>query len=182
MAAVAVGGDDLERRGGGRLLSVPNGNLGAPVRRAVLSLDGGPTDKLVIECGTKLARADEAELVAVYVVEVDWTHDLDDDLEDQREEASRALDLAEGMAEKEKVPLSSQLLQARDVGAALVDEAVALEADAIVMGLPYKVRFGGDFALGHIIQYVFKNAPCQVFVVRESVASSEEREEQMQRI
>ena len=82
------------------------------------------------------------------MVEVDWRHDLDDDLEEQREEASRALDLAEGMAEKEKVPLESQLLQARDVGAALVDEAVALEADAIVMGLPYKVRFGGDFALG----------------------------------
>ena len=79
-------------------------SLGAPVKRAVLSLDGGPTDELVIECGCKLARADEAELMAVYVVEVDWSHDLDDDLEDQREEASRALDLAEGLAEKEGVP------------------------------------------------------------------------------
>ena len=88
----------------------------------------------------------------------------------------------EGMAEKEKVPLSSQLLQARDVGAALVDEAVALEADAIVLGLPYKVRFGGDFALGRTIPYVFKNAPCRVFVVREPVADSEERDETMKRI
>ncbi len=161
---------------------MPNGTIGQPVERAVLSLNGGPTDELVIECGCKLARADQSELVAVYVLEVDWSHGLDDELEDQREEASRALDLAEGMAEREKVPLESQLLQARDVGAALVDEAVALEADAIVMGLPYKVRFGGDFALGHTIQYVFKNAPCRVFVVRESVASSEEREENMKRI
>jgi nucleotide-binding universal stress UspA family protein len=77
------------------------------------------------------------------------------------------------------VPLSSQLLQARDVGAALVDEAVALEADAIVMGLPYHVRFGGDFALGQVVPYVFKNAPCRVFVVREPVAHSEQREEGM---
>jgi len=100
---------------------VPNGKLGEPVTRAVLSLNGGPTDELVIECGCKLARADKSELVAVYVVDVDWSHDLDDDLEDQREEASRALDLAEGMAEREKVSLESQLLQARDVGAALVD-------------------------------------------------------------
>ena len=162
---------------------MPNGTkLSAPVKRAVLSLNGGPTDKLVIECGTKLARADEAELVAVYVLQVDWSHDLDDDLEAQREEASRALDLAEGMAEREKVPLESQLLQARDVGAALVDEAVALEADAIVMGLPYKVRFGGDFALGQTIPYVFKNAPCRVFIVREPVADSEERDENMKRI
>ena len=153
-----------------------------PVRRAVLSLNGGPTDELVIECGCKLARADQSQLVAIYVLEVDWRHDLDDDLEEQREEASRALDLAEGMAEKEKVPLESQLLQARDVGAALVDEAVALDADAIVLGLPYRVRFGGDFALSQTVLYVFKNAPCRVFVVREPVARSEEREESMKRV
>jgi len=161
---------------------VPNTTPDQPVKRAVLSLDGGPTDELVIECGCKLARADQSELVAIYVVEVDWRHDLDDDLEEQREEASRALDLAEGMAEKEKVNLESLLLQARDVGAALVDEAVALEADTIVLGLPYEVRFGGDFALGLTIPYVFKNAPCRVFVVREPVASSEGRAENMKGI
>ena len=161
---------------------MPNGTHGQPVKRAVLSLNGDPTDELVIEYGCKLARADRTELVAVYVVEVDWSHDLDDDLEDQREEASRALDLAEGMAEKEKVSIESQLLQARDGGAALVDEAVAIEADAIVMGLPYEVRFGGDFALGRTIPYVFKNAPCRVFVVREPVAHSEARDDNMKRI
>jgi hypothetical protein len=57
-----------------------------------------------------------------------------------------------------------------------VDEAVALEADAIILGLPYKVRFGGDFAIGETIPYVFKNAPCRVLVVREPVADSEARE------
>ncbi|MEA2025770.1 MAG: universal stress protein [Chloroflexota bacterium] len=161
---------------------MPNTTPDQPVKRAVLSLDGGPTDELVIECGCKLAHADQSELIAIYVVEVDWRHDLDDDLEEQREEASRALDLAEGMAEKEKVNLESLLLQARDVGAALVDEAVALEADTIVLGLPYEVRFGGDFALGLTIPYVFKNAPCRVFVVREPVASSEGRDERMKGI
>ena len=161
---------------------MPIGNHIEPVKRAVLSLDGGPVDELVIDFGCKLARADHSELVAVYVVQVDWRHDLDDDLEEHREEASRALDLAEGMAEKEKVPLESQLLQARDVGAALVDEAVALEADAVVMGLPYKVRFGGDFALGDTIPYVFKNARCRVFVVREPVSMSEERDDNRKRV
>ena len=160
---------------------MPKGTPIEPVKRAVLSLDGGPVDDQVIDFGCKLARADKSELVAVYVVEVEWRHHLDDDLEAHREEASRALDLAEGMAEKEEVPLESQLLQARDVGAALVDEAVALEADAIVMGLPYKVRFGGDFALGQTIPYVFKNAPCRVFIVREPMVRSEERDVTMKR-
>lgn len=155
---------------------MPTGAISDPVRRAVLHLSGGPVDSDVIEFGCKLARADHTELVAVYVVEVDWRHDLDDDLEVEREHASRALDVAEGIAERARVRLDTQLLQARDVGAALVDEAVALGADAIVLGLPYKVRFGGDFAIGVTIPYVFKNAPCRVFVVREPVARSEARE------
>jgi nucleotide-binding universal stress UspA family protein len=113
---------------------------------------------------------------------VDWRHDLDDDLAVEREVASRTLDVAEGMAERAKVRLDTQLVQARDVGAALVDEAIALEADAIVLGLPYKVRFGGDFAIGQTIPYVFKNAPCRVFVVREPVTKSEARETHTKRI
>jgi nucleotide-binding universal stress UspA family protein len=133
-------------------------------------------DERVVEFGCKLARADQSRLTAVYVVEVDWRHSLDDELVTEREEASRALDVAEHIAERERVPLQTQLLQARDVGAAIVDEAVSLEADAIVLGLPYKVRFGGDFAMGDTIPYVFKNAPCAVFVVREPVADSEARE------
>jgi nucleotide-binding universal stress UspA family protein len=133
-------------------------------------------DGRIIDFGCKLARADRTELVAVYVVEVDWRHGLDDDLVVERERASRALDLAELTAEREKVTIQTQLLQARDIGAAIVDEAVSLEADAIVMGLPYKVRFGGDFAMGLTIPYVFKNAPCAVFVVREPVAASEARD------
>jgi nucleotide-binding universal stress UspA family protein len=160
---------------------VPSGTSIVPVRRAVLHLGGGPTDVDVVEFGCRLARADHTTLVAVYVVEVDWRHDLDDELRSEREAASRALDVAEGLAERERVRLETQLLQARDVGAALVDEAVALDADAIVLGLPYKVRFGGDFALGQTIPYVFRNAPCRVFVVREPMAASEEREAQFKR-
>lgn len=158
-----------------------NREAASPIKRAVLSLNGGPTDKLVIGFGCKLARSDRTELLAVYVVEVDWRHGLEEDLVGQRETGSRVLDLAEGMAEKENVALEAQLLQARDVGAALIDEAVALEADAIVLGLPYRMRFGGEFAMGNTIPYVLKSAPCSVFVIREPVVASEAREATMRR-
>ncbi len=58
-------------------------------------------------------------------------------------------------------------MQARDVGAALVDEAVERAADLLVLGLPYRKRFGGDFAIGKTLPYVLKNAPCAVWVARE---------------
>jgi nucleotide-binding universal stress UspA family protein len=144
-------------------------------RRAVVGLNGGPTDPLLIRVACELAKEKGVELIAIHVVEVDWRHDLDEEISGSSERASAVLDMAEGVAEKFHVPLRTQLLQARDVGAALVDEAVELGADAMFLGLPYRKRFGGDFAMGRTIPYVFQNAPCSVLVVREPFAHAERR-------
>ena len=141
-------------------------------KKAVLGLNGASTDGLVVHLGCQLARQNNAELVAVHVIEVDWSHELSDELTIENEAASAILDLAEGIAEHYRVKLSGDLLQAREVAAALVDEAVELQADAIIVGLPYRKRLGGDFAIGDTIPYVFQNAPCQVIVAREPVAVS----------
>ena len=37
----------------------------------------------------------------------------------------------------------------------------------IIVGLPFRTRFGGDFAIGRTIPYILQNAPCEVCVVRE---------------
>lgn len=149
----------------------------APIRKALLGLNGGPTDELVVHLGCQLAKPNAAELVAVHVIEVDWRHELSDELTDENLAASAVLDLAEGIAERYRVKLSGDLLQAREVAAALVDEAIELGADAIIVGLPYRKRLGGDFALGSTIPYILQNAPCQVIVAREPVPSSGERRE-----
>jgi nucleotide-binding universal stress UspA family protein len=116
-----------------------------------------------------MAKGSNAELIAVHVVEVDWTLPIDADIAGNSEEAQRVLDGAESAAEQAKVRLDPVLLQARDVGAAIVDEASERGADLLVTGLPYKKRFGGDFAIGLTVPYVLKNAPCAVWVVREPI-------------
>ena len=155
---------------------MPDQNQRVPFRKAVLALNGGPTDELVIHLGCQLAKAGSGELVAIHVIEVDWRHELSEEMSQQNETASALLDLAEGIAEQYRVKLTGDLLQAREVAAALVDEAIEVGADAIIVGLPYRQRFGGDFAIGDAIPYIFKNAPCEVIVVREPVASSAERQ------
>ncbi len=136
-------------------------------RRAVLALSGGPADVRIVRLAADLARPAKAELVAVHVVEIDWTLPLDADVASGSEEAQQVLDIAEGTAEAAGVKIEPVLLQARDVGAALVDEAVERAADLLVLGIAYRRRFGGDFAIGRTIPYVLKNAPCAVWVVRE---------------
>jgi len=155
---------------------MPDRNARSPFSRAVLGLNGGPTDELIVHFGCQLAKSSGAELVAVHVIEVDWTHELSEDLASQNDRAAAILDQAEGIARAYKVSLTSDLMQARDVAAALVDEAVEVNADAILVGLPYRKRFGGDFELGATIPYIFENAPCEVIVLREAVAGSGERD------
>ncbi len=138
-------------------------------RRAVVAVNGSPTDERVVRLVSELARPAKAEVVAVHVVEIDWTMPLDADIAERSEEAQRVLDTAEAVAEQHNYRLEGVLLQARDVGAALVDEAAERQADVLVLGLPYRTRFGGEFAIGRAIPYCFKNAPCTVWVVRDAI-------------
>jgi nucleotide-binding universal stress UspA family protein len=147
---------------------VPNPEQ-ADFRRAVIALSGGPSDGRIVRLAIDLARPSKAKLVAVHVVEIDWTMPLDADVAGRSEAVQQVLDLAEETAEENHYTVEAVLLQARDVGAALVDEATERNADLLVLGLPYRKRFGGDFAIGRTIPYCLKNARCTVWVVREPI-------------
>ena len=136
-------------------------------RRALIALSGGASDERIVRLVAELARPVRAELVGVHVVEIDWTLPLDADIAGRSEDVQRVLDGAEAVAESTGARLDTVLLQARDVGAAIVDETIERDADLLVVGLAYRTRFGGDFAVGKTIPYVLKNAPCTVWVVRD---------------
>ncbi len=153
---------------------MPGPLTAVPIKRVVLGLNGGSTDPLVVRVACQLAREQRAELVAVHVVEVDWSHDLAEDISSGNEAAASVLDRAEAEAERFGLRLQTSLLQARDVSAALVDEATELGADVIIVGLPYRKRFGGEFAIGRTVPYVLQNAPCKVIVAREPMPAAED--------
>ena len=132
--------------------------------------NGGPVDARIVRLVASLAARTKAELIAVHVVEIDWTLPLDADIAGRSEEVQRVLDSAEAIAEGVKVKMEPVLLQARDVAAAIVDEATERGADLLVVGLPYRKRFGGEFAIGRTIPYILQNAPCSVWVVREPMS------------
>jgi len=141
-----------------------------PFHRAVVALNGGPSDARIVRLVATLAAKTKAELIAVHVVEIDWTLPLDADIAGRSEQIQHVLDSAESIAEEHKMVMEPVLLQARDVGAAIVDEATERGADLLVVGLPYRKRFGGDFDIGKTVPYILQNAPCAVWVVREPMS------------
>jgi nucleotide-binding universal stress UspA family protein len=138
-------------------------------RRAILALAGGSCDDRIVHLAADLGRVGHGELVGVHVIEVGWSMPLDAEIAARSDAAQQILDQAETTAEAYKAGLEPVLLQAREVGAALVDEATERSADLLIVGLPYRKRFGGDFAIGRTIPYVLKHAPCEVWVVREPI-------------
>ena len=71
----------------------------AQFHRAVLALNGGPSDARIVRLVASLAAKTKAELIAVHVVEIDWTLPLDADIAGRSEDVQQVLDSAEEIAE-----------------------------------------------------------------------------------
>jgi nucleotide-binding universal stress UspA family protein len=141
-----------------------NANVKAQ-RRLVVPVNGSPSDQDALELACIVARRQRARVEAVFVIQVRRSLPLDADMSAEIERGEAVLDRAEQAAAKLEVEIETSLLQARDIGAAIVDEAAQAQADTIVLGLPYRKRFG-EFEVGETAIYVMKNAPCRVWIVR----------------
>jgi nucleotide-binding universal stress UspA family protein len=107
----------------------------------------------------------------VHVIAVDRTLPIDTELETEIQKAEGVLESMETVARESGCEAESELLQARDVGQAIVDEAAARKVDLILLGTAYKVRFG-QFSLGEIVPYVLKYAPCHVMLFQYKSAAA----------
>jgi nucleotide-binding universal stress UspA family protein len=132
----------------------------------LVPVNGSDLDEEMVRLAAFVAKRDGAQLIIVYVIVVRRTLPLDVELEDEVRKGEGILDRAERAAESYDVEFSSELLQARATGPAIVDEATERNVDLIVMGVTYRKRFG-EFYLGQTTPYVLKNAPCRVWVARE---------------
>ncbi len=131
--------------------------------KILVSVRGTEADEEAIRLACRLAKKDKGKIYAVYVITIKRTLPLNAELESEIRKAEGMLDHIEGVAEEQDYEVETDLLQAREAGPAIVDEAVEREIDLILMGVTYGRRFG-QFSLGDVVPYVLKNAPCRVIL------------------
>jgi nucleotide-binding universal stress UspA family protein len=141
-------------------------------KRILVAINGTKIDDEVVQLACELARPSKGKVYVTYVIQLDRTLPLDAEVEPAVEKAERALSAAEHCAADYKYKVSTDLLQARAVGPALVNEAAERSADLIILGMSYKTRFG-EFSLGDIAPHVLKHALCYVMILREPFSSTE---------
>lgn len=129
---------------------------------------GTKADDEAMKLACRLAKRNKGKIWAVYVIAVKRALPLDAEVEPEIRKGESILEHIESIAEEQGYEIETDLLQAREVAPAIVDEAVEREVDLILMGITYKRRFG-QFSLGSVVPYVLKNAPCQVILYHQPI-------------
>ena len=137
-----------------------------PFKRIVVPIGGTSVDPDVIRVAATLAKSSKAQLLAIHVIEVRWNLPLDAILEPETERGETLLDDAVKIGEQLGVTIETELLQAREAAAAIVDTARERDADLIVLGMPFRKRLGKVY-VGRTVQDVYVGAPCAVLAYRQ---------------
>jgi len=127
---------------------------------------GTEADEEAMRLACRLAKKNKGKILAVYVIKIKRALPIDAEIESEIEKAEYILDHIEIVAEEQDYEVDTDVLQARDAGPSIIDEAVERGIDLILMGVKYKRRFG-QFSLGNVVPYVLKNSPCPVILYQQ---------------
>jgi APA family basic amino acid/polyamine antiporter len=178
----------VERTSLTKRVTVPEEALRKEVREAeygdiLVPVFGTELDDDIVGTAGRLADAadepgeERPRLEVIYVLEVPLTVPLEAPPPKERLDAAKAaLERAREVGEEyETVEVETDLVAARNVGAAIVDEARKRDVEVIVMGAepPTRVRGGAVLGgvggsrppeVGEVTEYVLRKAPCPVLL------------------
>ena len=139
---------------------------------------GGQTDSSAVSHAASLVRETRGRLIILYVIQVDRSMPLDAEIPEQVSRAEQALNRAELAASLQRNVVEAEMLQAREIGAAIVHEAAVRDVDAVVISTGYS-KTNGKFSLGPDIHYVLEFAACNVLLLREEIANARPERRQL---
>jgi len=134
-------------------------------RNILVPVAGTEADDEAMKLACWLAKKDRGKIWTVYVITIKRALPLEAEIDSEMHKAEEILDHIERVAEEEEYEVDTDVLQAREAGSAIIDEAIERKVDLILIGIKQKKRFG-QFSLGNVAPYVLKNAPCPVLLVQ----------------
>lgn len=134
-------------------------------RRILVPMKLGDIGEEMIATAIALAKKDPAEVQAITVVRVPRRFPLEGELPpDVAARVDASLSEARALGEDHGVEVRTDVVRARSIGHAIVEEAVARMADLIVLGSSSRWRRQSRF-FSPTVDFVLRNAPCEVLVV-----------------
>lgn len=111
----------------------------------------------------RLARGQNSELLAIYVIEVPFTLPTNAVMEEEDRVALDALASAEAIGKRSGVDIRTEVVHHRETAQAVIDVAKRERADLIIMGSYREGKYTGA-PLGRDIEQIAANAKCDVLI------------------
>ena len=126
---------------------------------------GYPSDE-AMDFACRLAAERRASIVAFTAIQVPLDLPLDAELPEDVHEANLQLDEARAIGDSYGVRVIGRIARTRNIGRAIVDEAIRRDSEIIVMAGPRRVRLqrGRRQIFGDAVDFVLRHAPCRVMV------------------
>ncbi len=132
------------------------------------------TDRIVA-LAAQMAQSRDGHVELLAVIEVPFMLPLNAYVEEDQRQALALLSRAEDIARCYTTNLTKHLLKARFAGVAIVREAEERAIDMILIAnSPTRVR-GGVHQLDPTVEYVLRNAPCEVLLLSQGQSAARGR-------
>ena len=135
-------------------------------RSILVPIAAGYASDEAMDVACRLAAERRASIVALTAIEVPLDLPLDAELPDDVREANEQLDEARAIGDSYGVTVIGRIARTRNIGRAIVDEAIRRNSEIIVMAGPRRVRLqrGRRQIFGDAVDFVLRHAPCRVMV------------------
>jgi K+-sensing histidine kinase KdpD len=130
-------------------------------------LAGDKLDSNLVYLGCQMARGARRKVHLLHVIEVPRALALPAVLAKEFERADELLNAAIHLAVKIGCEAGACVIQARDAGCAIVDEARDHRCSLLLIGLVRSKKHNVCDDLGKTIPYVLAHAPCKVWFVQD---------------
>jgi APA family basic amino acid/polyamine antiporter len=135
-------------------------------RSVLVPIAPGYASDEAMDFACRLAAERRASIVAITAIEVPLELPLDTELPDDVRKANEQLDEARAIGDSYGVRVIGRIARTRNIGRAIVDEAIRRNSEIIVMAGPRRVRLqrGRRQIFGDAVDFVLRHAPCRVMV------------------
>jgi basic amino acid/polyamine antiporter, APA family len=138
---------------------------GPEFRRILVPMKLGDIGEEMVATAIAIAKERGAEVLAFTVVRVPRRFPLEGELPaDVADTVERTLEEARALGEDHGVEVRADVVRARSIGHAIIEEAESRNADLIVLGSAPRWRRQARF-FSPTVDFVLRRAPCEVLVV-----------------
>jgi K+-sensing histidine kinase KdpD len=151
---------------------VPTGTPADPTPRPITGkqvfavVRGDPMDGEVVKMACIFARAKQAQIVAMYGIEVPRKNELEASMPAEEARAAEALQSATTVAERYDSDIETEMVKTRKFSLSVVEEANRCACTLLVLGVPYQEKSDGTAQMDAETDYILEHALCRVVLIR----------------